>query len=90
MCEGRKVLVFFQHRKTMDLVLDDLALDNDCYLRIDSTIIGEKRGEIAKRFNTGAYSYLFMSTSCGVLELYLTYADTVVFYEHDWNQFSVL
>lgn len=92
MCGGenaqRKVLVFFQFKKTIDLVVEELQLTN--YLRLDGTVPVSQRGLIASRFNSEPVPYLFLTTSIGGLGLNLTSADTVVFYEHDWNPFNDL
>ena len=88
MCEGRKVLVFFQHRRAIEYVIDELKLTN--YMRLDGSIPPAERGNIATRFNSGTAPYLFLTTAVGGLGLNLTSADTVVFYEHDWNPFNDL
>lgn len=92
MCGGenvqRKVLVFFQFKKTIDFVVEELQLTN--YLRLDGAVPASQRGQIVNRFNSEAVPYLFLTTSVGGLGLNLTSADTVVFYEHDWNPFNDL
>lgn len=88
MCGERKDLIFFQLKKTIDLVLDELKITS--YLRLDGSLPAAQRGRVVSRFNSESVQYLFLTTSIGGLGLNLVSADTVVFYEHDWNPFNDL
>ncbi|KAI4292222.1 TATA-binding protein-associated factor [Pancytospora philotis] len=89
MCGERKVLVFFQLRKTIDFVVEELELEGN-YLRLDGSVPQSQRGDVVSRFNTESIQFLFLTTALGGLGLNLVSADTVVFYEHDWNPFNDL
>jgi len=88
----KKILIFFQFKKTIDFVIEDLkqSYENFKYLRLDGSVPVNQRGSIVSRFNSEAIPFLFLTTSIGGLGLNLTSADTVVFYEHDWNPFNDL
>lgn len=88
MCGERKVLIFFQLKKTIDFVIRDLGITNA--IRIDGTLPASQRGAAVSRFTTEPVQLLFLTTSVGGLGLNLAVADTVIFYEHDWNPFNDL
>lgn len=83
-----KILIFFQYKSTIDFVLKHIK--GLKYLRLDGTVPSSKRSKIAQDFNDGNIPLLFLTTQIGGLGLNLTGADTVVFYEHDWNPFNDL
>ena len=86
-----KILIFFQYKTTIDFVLQDFKKKyNLKYLRLDGSVPASKRAKIALDFNTGNIPILFLTTHIGGLGLNLTGADTVIFYEHDWNPFNDL
>ncbi|KAF9749465.1 TATA-binding protein-associated factor MOT1, partial [Nosema granulosis] len=85
-----KILIFFQYKSSIDFVLKDLKNINLKYLRLDGSVPSSKRSKIAQDFNEGPVPLLFLTTQVGGLGLNLTGADTVVFYEHDWNPFNDL
>lgn len=56
------------------------------YKRLDGTVSLDKRHEIVKNFNSDpSIDVLLLTTHVGGLGLNLTGADTVIFFEHDWN-----
>lgn len=56
------------------------------YQRLDGTVPQERRHEIVKNFNADpSIDVLLLTTHVGGLGLNLTGADTVIFFEHDWN-----
>ena len=56
------------------------------YLRLDSENKAKEREEIIYAFNSDRkYTFLLTTTRVGGLGINLTGADTVVFFEHDWN-----
>jgi TATA-binding protein-associated factor len=86
-----KILIFFQYKSTIDLVIRDFKTKfNLKYLRLDGSVPAAKRSKIASDFNSGNIPVLFLTTLIGGLGLNLTGADTVIFYEHDWNPFNDL
>lgn len=49
-------------------------------------VAAEKRVEVAEHFNNDCtVDVLLLTTRVGGLGLNLTGADTVIFYDHDWN-----
>ena len=61
-------------------------LSSACYLRIDGRVPPAERWERVKRFERDpSVDLLLMTTAVGGLGLNLTAADTVIFYDHDWN-----
>lgn len=86
-----KILVFFQFKTTIDLVVKDIMSRHKIkYSRLDGSVPGSVRSKVAEEFNTGTTQMLFLTTQVGGLGLNLTGADTVVLYEHDWNPFNDL
>ena len=85
--QGRRVLLFSQWTRLLDLMVE---LCNDLDLgtcRLDgNTPIAERQGMVAA-FNDGTSSakIFLLSTRAGGLGINLTGADTVIFYESDWN-----
>lgn len=83
---GHRVLVYFQMTKMMDLFEEFLVYRQHRYIRLDgSTQLGERR-DLVNAWQSNDDIFVFMlSTRAGGLGINLTAADTVIFYEHDWN-----
>ncbi|XP_056693459.1 probable helicase CHR10 isoform X1 [Spinacia oleracea] len=95
---GHRVLLFAQMTQTLDILQDYLELRRYSYERLDGSIRAEERFAAIRNFshlstsgnkNTesseqGAFVFL-ISTRAGGVGLNLMAADTVVFYEQDWN-----
>jgi TATA-binding protein-associated factor len=84
---NHRVLIFAQHKATLDLVVRDVLTPATVpSLRIDGTTDSSQRFAIADRFNADpSIPVLLLTTRVGGLGLNLTGADTVIFLEHDWN-----
>ena len=84
-----RALIFFQLKSMIDIVEEDLfkvQMTSVTYLRLDGSIPVSERYSIVQRFNHDVtIDVLLLTTSVGGLGLNLTGADTVIFYEHDWN-----
>ncbi|KAJ4895796.1 TATA-binding protein-associated factor BTAF1 [Raphanus sativus] len=84
-----RVLIFAQHKALLDIIEKDLFQANMksvTYMRLDGSVVPEKRFEIVKAFNSDpTIDVLLLTTHVGGLGLNLTSADTIVFMEHDWN-----
>ncbi|KAL9268603.1 TATA-binding protein-associated factor BTAF1-like protein [Drosera capensis] len=84
-----RVLIFAQHKALLDVIERDLFhahMKNVTYLRLDGSVVPEKRFEIVKAFNSDpTIDALLLTTHVGGLGLNLTSADTLIFMEHDWN-----
>ncbi|KAK8858405.1 hypothetical protein IAR55_002632 [Kwoniella newhampshirensis] len=86
---GHRVLLYFQMTKMMDLVEEYLIFRQYKYLRLDgSSPIGDRR-DMVTSWQTNSEIFVFcLSTRAGGLGINLTAADTVIFYDHDWNPSS--
>ncbi|KAI4370311.1 hypothetical protein MLD38_018674 [Melastoma candidum] len=84
-----RVLIFAQHKALLDIIERDLFhthMKNVTYLRLDGSVVPEKRFDIVKAFNSDpTIDALLLTTHVGGLGLNLTSADTLIFMEHDWN-----
>ncbi|CAH8382756.1 unnamed protein product [Eruca vesicaria subsp. sativa] len=84
-----RVLIFAQHKALLDIIEKDLFqahMKSVTYMRLDGSVVPEKRFEIVKAFNSDpTIDVLLLTTHVGGLGLNLTSADTIVFMEHDWN-----
>ncbi|KAJ0247023.1 TATA-binding protein-associated factor BTAF1 [Hirschfeldia incana] len=84
-----RVLIFAQHKALLDIIEKDLfqaQMKSVTYMRLDGSVVPEKRFEIVKAFNSDpTIDVLLLTTHVGGLGLNLTSADTIVFMEHDWN-----
>jgi hypothetical protein len=88
---GHKVLIFTQMSKMLDILEAFLNLNGHTYLRLDGGTGVEKRQRLMDRFNNDDKVFCFiLSTRSGGLGINLTGADTVVFYDSDWNPVRIL
>lgn len=84
-----RLLLFSQMRSMLDVV-EDLVLRRvfpSCsWLRIDGSIPGSRRGQVAQAFQSDpSVDLMLLTTSVGSLGLDLSAADTVIMLDHDWN-----
>jgi E1A-binding protein p400 len=83
---GHKVLIFTQMTKMLDILEAFLNLYGYAYCRLDGSTRPEQRQILMQRFNTDERLFAFiLSTRSGGFGINLTGADTVVFYDSDWN-----
>jgi E1A-binding protein p400 len=83
---GHRVLIFTQMSKMLDLLESFLNLNGHTYLRLDGATDVDRRQRLMDRFNNDSKIFCFiLSTRSGGLGINLTGADTVVFYDSDWN-----
>ncbi|KAF9270344.1 hypothetical protein L218DRAFT_888813 [Marasmius fiardii PR-910] len=83
---GHRVLVYFQMTRMMDLMEEYLVYRQYKYLRLDGSSKIEDRRDMVIDWQTRPDIFVFLlSTRAGGLGINLTAADTVVFYDHDWN-----
>jgi SNF2 family DNA or RNA helicase len=83
---GHRVLIFTQMSKMLDILEAFLNLNGHTYLRLDGSTAVDRRQRLMDRFNGDARIFCFiLSTRSGGLGINLTGADTVVFYDQDWN-----
>ena len=83
---GHRVLLYFQMTRMIDLMEEYLTYRNYKYCRLDgSTKLEDRRDTVADfQQNTDIFVFL-LSTRAGGLGINLTAADTVIFYDSDWN-----
>jgi len=87
---GHRVLIFSQMSKMLDILEDYLEFRNIKYCRIDGSIPQVERAAQIERFNSAkgtrnSISVFLLTTRAGGLGINLTSADTVIFYDSDWN-----
>ena len=83
---GHRVLIFTQMTKVLDILEQFLNIHGHRYLRLDGTSRVEQRQMLMDRFNNDDRILVFiLSTRSGGLGINLTGADTVIFYDLDWN-----
>lgn len=81
-----RVLVYFQMTRMMDLMEEYLIYRQYKYLRLDGSSKLEDRRDMVIDWQTRPEIFVFLlSTRAGGLGINLTAADTVIFYDHDWN-----
>ena len=84
--EGHRVLLFTQMSKVLDVVETFLCFQGHTYMRLDGSTKIEMRQKLVERFNQDPKVFVFISsTRAGGVGINLTGADTVVFYDSDWN-----
>lgn len=83
---GHRVLVYFQMTRMIDLMEEYLAFRQYKYLRLDGSSTISERRDMVTDWQTKPEIFIFLlSTRAGGLGINLTAADTVVFYDSDWN-----
>ncbi|PWN54420.1 hypothetical protein IE53DRAFT_116636 [Violaceomyces palustris] len=83
---GHRVLIYFQMTKMIDLMEEYLIYRQYKYLRLDGASKISDRRDMVTDWQTKPELFIFLlSTRAGGLGINLTAADTVVFYDHDWN-----
>ncbi|XP_073067062.1 protein PHOTOPERIOD-INDEPENDENT EARLY FLOWERING 1-like isoform X1 [Primulina eburnea] len=84
--EGHRALIFTQMTKMLDILEAFINLYGYTYMRLDGSTPPEERQTLMQRFNTNAKFFLFiLSTRSGGVGINLVGADTVIFYDSDWN-----
>ncbi|WP_417006696.1 SNF2 helicase associated domain-containing protein [Aquibacillus salsiterrae] len=82
---GRRVLVFSQFTKMLQLIGQELAYQGLPYFYLDGQTGAEERVELCERYNQGERDIFLISLKAGGTGLNLTGADTVIFYDSWWN-----
>ena len=95
--QGHRILIFSQMTRMLDLLEDFLDFRQIGHLRIDGSVPQEDREERIELFNSANDNnnnrskgpkvppVFLLSTRAGGLGINLVSADTVVFYDSDWN-----
>ena len=83
---GHRALIFTQMVKVLDILEQFLNIHGHRYLRLDGSTKVEQRQILTDRFNNDPKILAFiLSSRSGGLGINLTGADTVIFYDLDWN-----
>lgn len=82
---GRRVLIFSQFTKMLDLIGKELAIQGLPYFYLDGQTPSAERVAVCNRFNTGERDLFLISLKAGGTGLNLTGADTVILYDLWWN-----
>ncbi|KAF1835700.1 helicase swr1 [Decorospora gaudefroyi] len=83
---GHRALIFTQMTKVLDILEQFLNIHGYRYLRLDGSTKVEQRQILTDRFNTDPRILCFiLSSRSGGLGINLTGADSVIFYDLDWN-----
>ena len=83
---GHRALIFTQMTKMLDLLEVFINMHGYTYLRLDGSTKIEQRQKLMERFNSDPKIFIFiLSTRSGGIGVNLTGADTVIFYDTDWN-----
>lgn len=83
---GHRCLIFTQMTRVLDILEQFLNIHGHKYLRLDGSTKVEQRQILTDRFNKDTRILAFiLSSRSGGLGINLTGADTVIFYDLDWN-----
>ncbi|XP_068662368.1 chromatin-remodeling ATPase INO80-like isoform X1 [Aristolochia californica] len=84
--ENHRVLLFAQMTKMLNILEDYMNYRKYRYLRLDGSSTIMDRHDMVREFQCRSDIFVFLlSTRAGGLGINLTAADTVIFYESDWN-----
>ncbi|RLV93354.1 Helicase SWR1 [Spathaspora sp. JA1] len=84
--QGHRALIFTQMTKVLDILEQFLNIHGYRYMRLDGATKIEDRQLLTEKFNRDAKIPVFiLSSRSGGLGINLTGADTVIFYDSDWN-----
>ncbi|KAG2181239.1 hypothetical protein INT43_008822 [Umbelopsis isabellina] len=84
--EGHRCLIYFQMTKMIDLMEEYISYKQYKYMRLDGSSKISDRRDMVTDWQTRPEIFLFLlSTRAGGLGINLTAADTVIFYDSDWN-----
>ncbi len=84
--KGSRALIFTQMSRVLDILETFLNIHGHTYFRLDGTTKIEQRQVLMERFNNDPRIFLFiLSTRSGGVGINLTGADSVIFYDSDWN-----
>ncbi|KAL0125638.1 hypothetical protein PUN28_004615 [Cardiocondyla obscurior] len=84
--DNHRVLIFTQMTRMLDVLEAFLNFHGHIYLRLDGTTRVDQRQVLMERFNGDKRIFCFiLSTRSGGVGVNLTGADTVIFYDSDWN-----
>jgi superfamily II DNA or RNA helicase len=80
-----RTLLFCQSTEMLNVIEAHLPDWGHSFLRLDGSTPSQKRQGLVDQFNKSDIRCFLISTQAGGTGLNLTGADTVIFYDHDWN-----
>ena len=84
--DGHRCLIFTQMTRMLDVLEAFLNIHGHSYLRLDGSTKPNQRQLLMTRFNADPKYFCFiLATRAGGVGINLTGADTVIFYDSDWN-----
>eukprot|EP00124_Ichthyophonus_hoferi_P003882 Ihof_evm1s373 gene=Ihof_evmTU1s373 len=84
--DDHRVLIYSQMTRMIDLLEEYMQLRQHKYMRLDGSTKVEDRRDMVAGFQNHTDVFCFLlSTRAGGLGINLTAADTVIFYDSDWN-----
>ncbi|XP_953641.1 DEAD-box family helicase, putative [Theileria annulata] len=84
--EDHRCIIYTQFSKMLDILENWINFMGFTYIRLDGSTKIDMRQKIINRFNENTKIFLFISsTRTGGVGITLTGADTVIFYDTDWN-----
>ncbi|CAO3609634.1 unnamed protein product [Cunninghamella blakesleeana] len=84
--DGHRCLIYFQMTRMIDLFEEYISYKQYKYLRLDGSSKISDRRDMVQDWQTRPEIFIFLlSTRAGGLGINLTAADTVIFYDSDWN-----
>ncbi|KAF1347585.1 SNF2 family N-terminal domain-containing protein [Delphinella strobiligena] len=84
--KGSRALIFTQMTSVLNILESFLNIHGYRYLRLDGSTRIEQRQDMMERFNRDTRIDVFiLSSRSGGVGMNLTGADTVIFYDLDWN-----
>ncbi|KAI0562688.1 DNA helicase [Gracilaria domingensis] len=84
--EGHKCLVYSQFTRVLDILEDYCGKTGYKFVRLDGQSALADRRDIVAEWQTNEELFIFLlSTRAGGVGLNLTAADTVIFFDSDWN-----
>jgi len=84
--EGHRVLIYSQMTRMLDILEDFMWYRKHRYFRLDGSSKLSDRRDMVDDFQKRNDIFVFLlSTRAGGLGINLTAADTVIFYDSDWN-----
>ncbi|MCJ1272865.1 swr1 complex component [Puttea exsequens] len=83
---NHRALIFTQMTRVLDILEQFLNIHGYRYLRLDGATKIEERQVMTERFNSDDRILVFiLSSRAGGIGINLTGADSVIFYDQDWN-----
>ncbi|XP_065883636.1 chromatin-remodeling ATPase INO80-like isoform X2 [Dysidea avara] len=83
---GHRVLIYSQMTRMIDILEEYMQYRHHRYIRLDGSSRISERRDMVDDFQTKSDIFVFLlSTRAGGLGINLTAADTVIFYDSDWN-----